>query len=62
LEDEELGNHVIEIAEKTDTLACKYLSDEDHISDEIKELGVDVEYVGSIISDYINEGYIPMVW
>lgn len=62
VEDEDIQKYAIEISDTSDCFACKYLSDEDDISDEIEKLGVKVEYVGSIISDYINEGYTPMVW
>ena len=43
-------------------LACKYISDRDKKSEQICKLGIKVEYVGKMISDYINEGYSPMVW
>jgi hypothetical protein len=43
-------------------VACRYISDRDKKSEQIRELGLEVEYVGKMISDYINQGYIPMVW
>jgi len=42
--------------------ACKFIADRDEITSAIDALGVKVEYVGSIISDLIKDGYIPMVW
>ncbi len=62
LEDEEIRGYAEAIADQTECIACKYLSDRDEITDEIEELGMDVDYVGSIISEYIKEGYMPMVW
>lgn len=62
LEDEEIKDYAEAIAEQTECVACKYLSDRDEISEDIKQLGVEVDYVGRIISDYVKEGYVPMVW
>lgn len=62
LEDEEIMGYAEAIADQTECVACKYLSDRDDISEDIEDLGMDVDYVGSIISDYIKEGYTPMVW
>ena len=60
--DEDIRNYAIKIADKSECLACKYISDKEEISSEIEELGVGIEYVGSIISDLIEKGYVPMVW
>ena len=43
-------------------IACKFLSDKSGASDKLEELGFNVEYVGSLISDSIKAGYIPMVF
>ena len=51
-----------EIAEAGGSMACKYISDRDGVSEKIEELGVRVEYVGSIVSGLIKDGYTPMVW
>ncbi len=51
-----------EIAAMTDCFACKYLSDEQGVSEDLAEVGIRVEYVGTVISDLIKEGYVPMVW
>jgi len=45
-----------------DIIACKACSDEEGVSDKLAELGIKVEYVGSIIGQAIKEGYVPMVW
>lgn len=60
--DDEVADAAIEIAGMSESFACKAISDRDGISEKINEMGVKVEYVGSIISEYIKQGYIPMVW
>ena len=63
LEDAELQNYMKEYESMEESaVACKYISDRDKKSEQISELGIKVEYVGKMISDYINEGYVPMVW
>jgi hypothetical protein len=63
LEDAELQNYMKEYASMEETaVACRYISDRDKTSKKICALGIKVEYVGKMISDYINEGYAPMVW
>jgi hypothetical protein len=60
--DPEVANAVLEVVSLGESFACKAISDKQEISGDISELGVKVVYVGSIISDYIKEGYVPMVW
>jgi len=43
-------------------VACKAIADRDGISREISELGIQVEFVGKMISDLIKQDYTPMVW
>ncbi len=43
-------------------IACKYIADQENISEEIEALGIRLDYVGSLITDYINRGFIPMVF
>jgi len=62
VEDEEVSEAVKEVAALGECIACKAISDENEISEKVENLGVRVEYVGSIISGYIREGYAPMVW
>ena len=63
LEDDELQNYMKEYESMEElAVACKYISDRDQKSEQICKLGIKVEYVGKMISDYINEGYSPMVW
>lgn len=42
--------------------ACKACSDEEGVSSQLSELDIEVEYVGSVISKLIKDGYVPMVW
>jgi hypothetical protein len=63
LEDEELQNFVIEVqAMEENPIACKFISDRDKSTEKLNRLGIQVEPVGSLISSYINKGYVPMVW
>ncbi len=62
VEDPIISDQARVIAEAGGSIACKYISDRDGVSEKFEELGVQVEYVGSIISDLIKDGYTPMVW
>lgn len=43
-------------------VSCKFIADRDETDKETEALGVSVEYVGSMISDLIKEGYVPLIW
>ncbi len=43
-------------------VACRFLADRDGISDDLSGLGLEVAYVGEMISKLIRDGYTPMVW
>lgn len=60
--DQEVAEFASQLLDYTTPVACKYLSDHTGISDRLRELGYQVEYVGSIISDFIKKGYVPMVF
>ena len=63
LVDEELQNLIKEYQTmKEGVIACKFISDRDEKSEQLTEIGIRVEYVGAIISNYIHEGFMPMVW
>ena len=47
---------------KKDLVACKWLSDNEMISDKLIEAGIKVEPVGIQISEAIKDGYIPITW
>ena len=60
--DTDVKGSAAELANYGTPLACKFLSDRDGISDHIEAIGVEVDYVGTIIADLIKDGYVPMVW
>jgi len=62
VQDEQVLNEVKNIAVMGELFACKTISDRKGISGEVERLGVKVEHVGSIISNFIKDGYLPMVW
>ncbi len=62
VQDEHVSNEVKDTAVKEESFACKATSDREGPPEEIKKLNVKVEYVESIISNFIKDGYLPMVW
>jgi hypothetical protein len=61
-EDEEVAEEASQLLDYQTPIACKFLSDHAGKSDKLQELGFQVEYVGSMISNFIKDGYAPMVW
>ena len=61
-EDEEVVAAASQLLDFETPIACKFLSDRDGISEKLDEFGFNVQYVGSIISDNIKEGYVPLVF
>jgi hypothetical protein len=51
-----------EIISESDCFACRVISDKEGVSEKLEEAGIKVEYVGTIVSNAIREGYLPMVW
>ena len=62
VQDEQVWKEAKYISEMIGILACKAVSDEYDSSKELEKRGVKVEYVGGIISDFIKDGCVPMVW
>jgi len=60
--DDLMAKNAKELGSVEKPIACKFISDRDGISEKIEALGVKVEYVGTIISDLIKDGYVPMVF
>jgi len=60
--DEEVEEAVKNIKVVGEIFACKAISNRENISEEIEKLGVTVMGVGSVISNFIKDGYVPMVW
>jgi hypothetical protein len=52
--------NIISMGEKV--YACKACSDKYAVSEKLSELGCNVEYVGSISSKFIREGYAVFNW
>lgn len=61
-EDEEVQQHVAQLAALQPPVACKFISDSEGVSEKLSALGIKTEYVGKMVSDYLNEGYIPLVF
>ena len=62
VEDEHIAQSAKEICAVEKSIACKFISDRDGISEKTEDIGLEVDYVGTIISDLIKDGYIPMVF
>lgn len=62
LENEAVKEAALEIAETEKPVFCKFLSDRDGQSKQIEELGLVVDYVGSLIAGLIKDGYVPLVF
>ena len=43
-------------------VSCKFIADRDETDKDTAALGVKVDYVGSMISDLIKDGYVPLIW
>ncbi len=43
-------------------VACKFLADRENTAAPLADLGVEVAFVGEMISNLIKAGYTPMVW
>lgn len=62
VQDELIAKTAKEIGAIEKPIACKFISDREGISEKIEELGVKVDYVGIIISNFLKDGYVPMVF
>lgn len=62
VQNEEIAKLAKEICAIQQPVACKFVSDRDGISEEIEALGLRVDYVGTIIADFLREGFVPMVF
>ena len=60
--DDKVTRLIEEIISESDCFACKAISDKEGVSEKLEEAGIKVEYVGTIVSNAIREGYLPMVW
>ncbi len=62
VENEQVKKAAKEMADQEKPFVCKFISDQDGTSEKIQGLGLKVEYVGPVISDFIQDGYVPMVF
>jgi hypothetical protein len=60
--DSDVRESATELANLSEPIACKMLSDRDGISKRIKSMGIGVVYVGALIADLLRNDYTPMVW
>ena len=57
-----ISEEVKELSTLSEVFACKTISDKAGISEDLEKLDIKVEYVGACISNFIKDGYLPMVW
>ena len=63
LEDIEFKDFLIQFQKAGGSpVACKFIAERDKIDEKLVSLCVNVEYVGSMISGLIKEGYVPLIW
>jgi hypothetical protein len=63
LEDIVMKDFLLQFQEAKGTaVSCKFIADRDENYKETETLGIKVEYVGSMISDLIKDGYVPLIW
>jgi len=63
LQDPHLQELLQEYQQESETaIACKFIADKEDQAAAISALGIEVRYVGQLISDLIHAGYVPMVW
>lgn len=62
VEDEMIGKLAGQIAALEQPIACKFITDRDGTTEKTEALGVKADFVGTIISDFIKDGFVPMVF
>jgi hypothetical protein len=62
INDPDVRHEAESLAEVTEPIACKFLADRDGLTEEINSIGMEVNYVGTVIAELLKEGYVPMVW
>jgi hypothetical protein len=62
VEDEEVQTALMGLQAFETPVACKAISDKQGISERLAGIGLEVDYVGPLISRYIREGYVPLVF
>lgn len=59
---QEIAKIAKELAAEDKLIVCKYLADQEGLSKDIEALGIKLDYVGSIITNYMNLGFKSMVF
>lgn len=63
LQDEDLQEYLREFGRQGRTAtACRFLANREGTGDALAGLGLEVAYVGEMISNLIKDGYTPLVW
>lgn len=61
--DETLQSMVKEFHALEETaIACKFIAEQAGLEKPLEKLGVSIDYVGDKVSNFIKDGYVPMVW
>ena len=61
-EDGEVADTALALPESTHPTACRAIADRDGTGAAIEESGIPLENVGPPISEYINGGWVPLVF
>ena len=63
LEDQELQGLLQEFQQDgQQAVACRFIAEEEDSGRKLTEQGIEVDFVGSRISELIHQGYVPMIW
>ncbi len=64
LKDKEIQGYLDELVSElgASPATCKYIADQEGFSRELADMGLNVVYVGTLISDAIKEGFVPLVF
>jgi len=60
--DQDIASVAKDIVAVEKPVACKAFADRDGITGKLEEMGLTVDFVGPIISEYIKRGYVPLVF
>lgn len=62
VDDPDFRERAMAVKEYETPLACRFISEQQGFTGELESMGIQVEYVGKIVSDLIADGYTPMVF